>query len=486
MTTRPKPQPGTAPQHTPSWREKNISVFKRKDHAPSPDDQEAAHEKHEADVEEARRRGGKRTKYVQEDGESGRTWIHPWKFIRICGRSSSKISMLTNILWPFTIAAMVLHFGCDMQRETIKLWVFITAYIGMVPCANLVGFAGQELARKLPTVLGVVLETTFGSIVEIVLFMVLIKQPGEQGIHIIQAAILGSILANLLLCLGLCFFIGGIFHPNQTFHEAVSEVGSNLMLVAGMGLVIPSIFYNSLASNYQPEFLETRALHISRITAIVLLIAFVVYLWFQIRSHHGLYEDILKADEHNDHDRHKDLAKDKLTFTEAAIAVVIGVTFVSFMAVFLVQQIEYIVERGVSDSFMGLILVPVIEKASEHLTAMDEAYDNQMNFALSHVLGASIQTALLNTPLVVLVGWGLDKNMGLNFEMFDAIVLILAIIVIGNFLRDEKSDYLEGALSVFVYVLIAVAAWYYPAPPEGAVISSGDASGGEHARMMKW
>lgn len=95
--------------------------------------------------------------------------------------------------------------------------------------------------------------------------------------------------------------------------------------------------------------------------------------------------------------------------------------------------------RGISDSFMGLILVPVVEKFSEHITAMDEAYDNQMNFALSHVLGASIQTALLNTPLVVLVGWGLNKDMSLNFEMFDAIVLILAIIVVGNFLRDERA-----------------------------------------------
>jgi Ca2+:H+ antiporter len=116
---------------------------------------------------------------------------------------------------------------------------------------------------------------------------------------------------------------------------------------------------------------------------------------------------------------------------------------------------------------------------------MDEAYDNQMNFALSHVLGASIQTALLNTPLVVLVGWGLNKDMSLNFEMFDAIVLILAIIVVGNFLRDEKSDYLEGALSVFVYVLIAVSAWYYPNPPQGAETSSGNVEGG-HERMMKW
>jgi Ca2+:H+ antiporter len=134
---------------------------------------------------------------------------------------------------------------------------------------------------------------------------------------------------------------------------------------------------------------------------------------------------------------------------------------------------------------MGLILVPVIEKASEHITAMDEAYDNQMNFALSHVLGASIQTALLNTPLVVLVGWGLGKEMSLNFEMFDAIVLILAVIVVGNFLRDEKSDYLEGALSVLVYALIAVSAWYYPNPQTPSGTASGEE--GAHAeRMMKW
>jgi Ca2+:H+ antiporter len=153
--------------------------------------------------------------------------------------------------------------------------------------------------------------------------------------------------------------------------------------------------------------------------------------------------------------------------------------------------LQFIVERGVSDSFMGLILVPVVEKFSEHITAMDEAYDNQMNFALSHVLGASIQTALLNTPLVVLVGWGLNVEMSLNFEMFDAVVLILAVIVVGNFLRDEKSDYLEGCLSVFVYVLIAICAWYYPPPRHGQEVASGDpsgtaAEGQAHERMMRW
>ena len=246
------------------------------------------------------------------------------------------------------------------------------------------------------------------------------------------------------------------------------------MLVAGMGLVIPTIFYNSLSGRLTAKELDMETLRISHATAIILLIAFGVYIWFQSRSHHGLYEDILEADEERDHDRHLDLAKSKLTLTESIVALLIALTFVSFMAVFLVKEIDHIKERGVSDAFIGLILVPVVEKASEHLTAVDEAYDNQMNFALSHVLGASIQTALLNTPLVIIVGWGLNVDMSLNFELFDAVVLILAIIVVGNFLRDEKSDYLEGALCVFVYVLVAVTAFYYPNPLKPGGTASAD------------
>jgi Ca2+:H+ antiporter len=99
-----------------------------------------------------------------------------------------------------------------------------------------------------------------------------------------------------------------------------------------------------------------------------------------------------------------------------------------------------------------------------------------MNLALAHVLGASIQTALLNTPLVVIVGWGLKHNMDLNFETFDAIVLILAILVVGNFLRDAKSNYLEGVLCVLVYIIIAIAAFYYP--------DQNDAKGAEEPGSM--
>lgn len=129
---------------------------------------------------------------------------------------------------------------------------------------------------------------------------------------------------------------------------------------------------------------------------------------------------------------------------------------------------------------MGLILVPLVEKFAEHLTAIDEAFDNQMNFALSHVLGATLQTALFNAPLTVIVGWGLKLKMDLNFEMFNLVMLILAILTVGRFLQDKKSNYLEGFLLVILYVAIAVSAFYYPDPKEVEAGGGGE-GGGESA-----
>ena len=207
---------------------------------------------------------------------------------------------------------------------------------------------GQELARKVPMVLGVILETTLGSIVEIILFMVLIKE-GERGVPIIKAAILGSILANLLLCLGLCFFAGGLRRDEQEFHESVSEVGSNLMLVAGMALVLPAIFDRALTTTEESQ--QQNILDISRATSVLLLIAYMVYVFFQTRSHHSIYSEVLYAEEEKDADAHRDDVKAKLTFTECAIALTIAITVVAFMAVFLVDRIEYLVhERHVSDA----------------------------------------------------------------------------------------------------------------------------------------
>jgi Ca2+:H+ antiporter len=169
--------------------------------------------------------GHKVTKHITPEGESGRRGVHPLHFFRIAWRSTSDASRAVNILWPVVPAAIAVRYA----RPDLDIAIFTLSYIAMVPCANLIGFAGQELARKLPRVFGILTETTLGSVVEIVLFMVLLH---KNEFQVIQAAIMGSILATLLMCLGMCFFVGGLRRDEQSFEETISEVGSGLLLTA--------------------------------------------------------------------------------------------------------------------------------------------------------------------------------------------------------------------------------------------------------------
>lgn len=177
---------------------------------------------------------------IHPDGESHRSGFSPKHFSQVLWKSSNKVSQYVNLLFPFALVAIILNF----VTPSSPLLIFTIAYIGMIPAANLLGFAGQEFARKMPKVSGILIETTFGSIVEIVLFLILIvkhrdgkEDEGESGeggnlIPIIQAAILGSILTNLLLCLGLCFVVGGLRQQIQQFHAAVSEVCDEILLLS--------------------------------------------------------------------------------------------------------------------------------------------------------------------------------------------------------------------------------------------------------------
>ncbi|KAI2625178.1 Ca2+ transporter [Xylaria nigripes] len=404
---------------------------------------------------------------IKPAGESGRRGFHPTRYFRILWTSSSTVSSWVNILWPFVPAALAVYYtgvGSPQLR-------FALTYVAMIPCANMIGFAGQQLARKMPHMFGVLTETTIGSIVEIILFLVLLFNKDEANkYYIIRSAILGSILATMLLCLGLCFFAAGLRRESATFDSALSEVGTGLLLMAGLGLAVPTIFNNSktaAAYGISEAELTFKTTQLSRIVAVLLLVSYVVFVWFQMRTHHGIYDAIFEHDEERDADGHKDEAKPKLTLTECVFTLAASVALVTLIALALVREIEPLVEATtISDPFVGLILVPLVEKAAEHLTAIDEAWDNQINFALSHCIGATIQTAMLNAPLVVIIAWGCDLPLNLSFEVFEIAVLLLAIITVGNYLRDQKSDYLEGFLCVITYIALAAAAYYSPTPPE--------------------
>lgn len=326
------------------------------------------------------------TKGINPEGESGRAGFHPLHFFRVAWRSATPWNKWLNLLWPFVPAAIVLRY---VYKEH-PLVVFTINYLAIIPPASLLGFAGQELARKLPRVMGILLETALGSVVEIILFVTLIIESGPEKdlIPVIKAAILGSILANLLLCLGACFFVGGLKwrkEVEQKFHPVISEVGSGLLLVAGFGLLVPTAFYSALRGNivegsgFGLEQLRHNTHKISQGTSVILMVAFITFIFYSSWSHDSIFDEVLRQDEENDADRERDMARQKFTLTETVIALVISIACVALCAVFLVETIEPIVtDYGVPDNFMGLILVPLVEKVAEHITAVDEAYDNQI------------------------------------------------------------------------------------------------------------
>lgn len=166
------------------------------------------------------------------------------------------------------------------------------------------------------------------------------------------------------------------------------QVGNGLLLVAGFGLLIPSAFYSALKgqatknSHGHHPFTDAKLTHdilyISRITSILLIIAFIMYISYNATTNHSIFDEVLEQDEHNDLDHHADVAKQKFTLTECAVAISGSIVVVTVLAWLLVERIEDVVEAGVPDQFLGLILLPLVEKAAEHLTSVDEAWDGQM------------------------------------------------------------------------------------------------------------
>jgi Ca2+:H+ antiporter len=227
---------------------------------------------------------------------------------------------------------------------------------------------------------------------------------------------------------------------------------------SAMGLMIPGAFH----ATHQSETPSSGyVLIISRIASIFLMIAYFIYVYFQMRSHQKLYEALLEHEE--EIISHQALAhkEEKLCFTECIISLAIALALVTMLAINLVEGIPYIVkERGLSESFLGLILVPIVEKAAEHISTVEDACNNHMTGALFHCLGSTIQTAMFNTPLVVLVGWAVGRDLDLEFELFNMIVLVLSILVVGSFTKDQKTNYLEGSMCLIVYVLIAIGSYF--------------------------
>jgi Ca2+:H+ antiporter len=250
---------------------------------------------------------------------------------------------------------------------------------------------------------------------------------------------LGSILSNILLVLGCCFIAGGIKFKEQSFNTTVASTMSSLMSVSAASMIIPAALYASL-KKHSEESPEHNILILSHGTAIILLFIYVMYLVFQLKTHSNFFDEG-NTGEHEE--------AELLTPWAASVLLVVITIAVAVCAEYLVDSIDSIVETAhISKTFIGLILIPIVGNAAEHVTAVVVAYKNKMDLAIGVAIGSSLQIALFVTPFLVILGWIMDRNMTLHFETFETVTFFLAALVVTLLIQDGKSNYLEGVLCI--------------------------------------
>ncbi|KAL4928593.1 calcium/proton exchanger [Aspergillus undulatus] len=339
--------------------------------------------------------------------------------------------------------------------------VFSLNFLAIVPLASLLSFATEELAATLGQALGGLMNATFGNAVELIVSIIALK---DRQIRVVQASMLGSILSNILLVLGCCFVVGGIRYPEQSFNTTVASTMSSLMTVSSASLIIPATLYASLSSAKDPSNKTEDILFLSHWTAIILLVLYIIYLFFQLRSHAHLFEEV--NNEVADIETGEGNAEEEehlLNPWAAGIVLVVVTILVAICADYLVGSIDDIVEKtGMSRTFIGLILIPIVGNAAEHVTAVVVAYKGKMDLAIGVAIGSSLQIALFVTPALVILGWIMNVGMTLHFHIFETVAFFISGLVVTLLIQDGKSNYLEGCLCLGMYLILALAFYVYP------------------------
>ncbi|CAE6401428.1 unnamed protein product [Rhizoctonia solani] len=387
------------------------------------------------------------------EGEPG--WIESSRFIIL----GSWFNILLVFI-PLALVAEKLEWDAGLR--------FAFSFIGIIPLARLLGEATEQLSMRLGQTLGGLLNASFGNAVEIIVGIAALTQ-GE--LRLVQTSMLGSVLSNLLLVLGMSFLAGGFCFHEQNFQVTAAQTGSSLMTLACITLVIPAAYHSSQQHPSRPPvpnavsaLMETDApggndlshaglLLISRGTAVVLLIVYVSYLFFQLKTH----ADLFVAPESDDDESGEAEVPNMSVISGAAW--LLGVTVVtSFTADVLVGSIEETAEKyHIPKGFIGLILLPLVANAAEHVTSVWMAMKGKLELTIGISVGSSIQIAAFVVPLLVIISWIMGKELTLYFADFETVALFVSVILVNLLIMDGKSNYMEGLMCCALYIVIAIA-----------------------------
>ncbi|KAG6889828.1 hypothetical protein C0995_014305 [Termitomyces sp. Mi166 len=305
------------------------------------------------------------------------------------------------------------------------------------------------MSTKLGPTLAGLLNASFGNAVEIIVGVAALLQ-GE--LRIVQTSMLGSILSNILLVLGCSFIAAGFKFKESKFEATGAQASASFMTLACITLVIPAAYHSTQSKNGKGFSAEAGLLAISRGTAVLLLGVYFAYIVFQLKTHPHYFEANKKKDEEEE--------EPQMSIIASATAL-LGVTVVtSFCADYLVASIEETAERySIPKAFIGLILLPIVGNAAEHVTAVFMAIKDKMEITIGVCVGSSIQIAAFVIPLLVIVGWITGHELTLFFADFETVVFFASVLLVNTLLQDGLSNYMEGVMLVTLYLVIALSFW---------------------------
>ena len=334
---------------------------------------------------------------------------------------------------------------------------FFSSLVAIMPLAFLMGRATEEIALRTSESVGGLLNATFGNAAEMIIAFLAIyaaskaaagSETEELMVNLVQASLIGSILGNLLLVMGLAFVWGGIHYTEQKFSETQVSSNGSLMLLAMIVLIIPAVFNSTVEGSEGEEGVA----NLSHIAAIVLLGLYGLFLYFQFRSHVDLF-----ATETHHHE------EPEMSQRDAVILLVVATVLVSWMAEVLVHSVEYAADdMGLPHLFIGVILLPLFGNAAEHFTAVTVAGKDKMDLSFAISMGSSTQIAVFVAPLMIIISWVMGVPLTFEFGMLETVSAFLAVLIVNVLASDGKSNWLDGALLLGTYVVLGAAFLFHP------------------------
>ncbi|EFJ45431.1 Ca2+/H+ antiporter, cation antiporter, membrane protein [Volvox carteri f. nagariensis] len=313
-------------------------------------------------------------------------------------------------------------------------YVFVLNFLALIPLALILGDVTEDLALRYGSVIGGLINATFGNIVEVILSIAALLN-GLYGV--VAASLLGSILSNLLLVTGCSFFFGGLFNKTQKFNATGSQASGSLLFLAALGFLIPTgaaLLFGSGDVDSNSDLV----LGISRGTAVVLLLCYGCYLGFQLYTHTDLFEDT----------------------PEESSASLWGWRSARPFRYLTSSLTEFSKSSGLSEAFLGTIVLPIAGNACEHMTAVIVATKNKMDLSMGVAVGSSIQVALFAVPFAVVVGWITGHPFTLDFDPFSAMALMLSVAQSNFVTAGATSHWLLGVQLIALYVLLSLAYYF--------------------------